>query len=113
MTQDWTEGSITYAARPTRSATATANVAALAADTVAEYDVTALVKNGTYNFSLVPDSTDGVSFNSRENSATTKRPQLVITTSAASGDRRADGAERVVCDCRFELADRSRLDGVH
>ena len=81
VTQDWTEGSITYAAWPTRAATATANVAALAADNVVEYDVTALVKNGTYNFSLVPDSTDGVSFNSRENSATTKRPQLVITTS--------------------------------
>ena len=86
VTQDWTEGSISYAARPTRAATATANVSALAADSVAEYDVTALVKNGTYNFSLVPDSTDGVSFNSRENSATTKRPQLVITTSSASGD---------------------------
>ena len=55
-------------------------MSALAGDSVAEYDVTALVKNGTYNFSLVPDSTDGVSFNSRENSATTKRPQLVITT---------------------------------
>jgi chitodextrinase len=80
VTQDWAEGSITYAARPARSATASANVAALAADTVVEYDVTTLVKNGTYNFSLVPDSTDGVSFNSRENSATTKRPQLVITT---------------------------------
>jgi hypothetical protein len=42
--------------------------------------VTDLVKNGTYNFNLVPDSTDGTSFNSRSNSATTKRPQLVITT---------------------------------
>ena len=40
----------------------------------------ALVQSGTYNFSLVPDSTDGISFNSSENTATTKRPQLVITT---------------------------------
>jgi hypothetical protein len=38
------------------------------------------VDNGTYNFSLVPDSTDGTSLNSRSNAATTKRPQLLVTT---------------------------------
>jgi hypothetical protein len=45
-----------------------------------EYDVTDLLKDGTYNFNLVPDSSDGTNFNSHSNSATTKRPLLILTT---------------------------------
>jgi len=86
VSTDWAEGTITWNNKPGRAATATANSGALAVDSLVEYDVTDLVKNATYNFSLVPDSTDGTSFNSRSNSATTKRPQLVVTTSSGSGD---------------------------
>jgi fibronectin type 3 domain-containing protein len=86
VSTDWAEGTITWNNKPGRAATATANSGALAVDSLVEYDVTDLVKNATYNFSLVPDSTDGTSFNSRSNSATTKRPQLVVMTSSGSGD---------------------------
>jgi hypothetical protein len=71
---------ITYATKPATETAVTANVGALGGDTLVEYDVTALVKGGTYNFSLVPDSSDSVSFNSSKNSATTKRPQFIIVT---------------------------------
>jgi fibronectin type 3 domain-containing protein len=85
VSTDWAEDTITWNNKPGRAATATANSGALAVDSLVEYDVTDLVKNATYNFSLVPDSTDGTSLNSRSNSATTKRPQLVVTTSSGSG----------------------------
>jgi chitodextrinase len=85
VSTDWAEGTITWNNKPGRAAAATDNVGALAVDSLVEYDVTDLVENGTYNFSLVPDSTDGTSFNSRSNSAATKRPQLVVTASSGSG----------------------------
>ena len=85
VSTDWAEGTITWNNKPGRAAAATDNVGALAVDSLVEYDVTDLVENGTYNFTLVPDSTDGTSFNSRSNSATTKRPQLVVTASSGSG----------------------------
>jgi fibronectin type 3 domain-containing protein len=80
VSSDWAEGTITWNTKPGRAATATANTGTLAVDAMVGYDVTDLVANGTYNFALVPDSSDGTSFNSRTNSATNKRPQLVVTT---------------------------------
>jgi Iron/zinc purple acid phosphatase-like protein C/Calcineurin-like phosphoesterase len=83
VSTDWAEGTITWNNKPGRAETATDNAGALAVDSMVEYDVTGLVASGIYNFSLVPDSTDGTSFNSSSNSATTKRPQLVVTTTTA------------------------------
>jgi chitodextrinase len=80
VSADWAEGTITWNNKPGRAEMATANSGALAVDSMVEYDVTGLVASGIYNFSLVPDSSDGTSFNSRSNSATTKRPQLVVNT---------------------------------
>ena len=77
----WTEKGLTWANRPSPQATALDNTGALSADTMVEYDVRAVVTaDGTYTFELLPDSSDGTSFNSREALDTAKRPQLVITT---------------------------------
>lgn len=76
----WTEAGLTYANRPPAAAIATANVGALTADMMVEYDVISLVGgNGTVGVALVPDSSDGTSFNSRQGSDARKRPQLVVT----------------------------------
>jgi chitodextrinase len=77
----WTEAGLTWNNRPTGGASVD-NAGALTADTMVEYNVTPLVTgNGTISLKLTPDSTDGTSFNSRQGSDSTKRPQLVITTS--------------------------------
>jgi hypothetical protein len=77
----WTEAGLTWNNRPTGGASVD-NAGALTADTMVEYNVTPLVTgNGTMSLKLTPDSTDGTSFNSRQGSDSTKRPQLVIATS--------------------------------
>jgi hypothetical protein len=77
----WTESGLTWSTRPAPQAAALDNRGPLAADTMVEYDVSTYVTgNGTYCLELVPDSSDGTSFNSREGADTTKRPQLVIRT---------------------------------
>ena len=79
----WGESTVNWNNRPAAASTPTANAGALAADTMVEYDVTSLVTaNGTYGFKLVPDSTDGTSFNSRQGTDPNKRPQLVVTTAS-------------------------------
>jgi hypothetical protein len=56
-------------------------VGAIGTNAWAEWDVTALVTaDGTYNFNLAQTSTDGVSYNSREASDATLRPELVVET---------------------------------
>jgi hypothetical protein len=56
---------------------AVANVGAISANGWAEYNVSALVTgNGVYDLVLLPDGTDGVTFNSREG---TTPPQLVLS----------------------------------
>ena len=58
------------------------NVGAFGTSTWVEYNVTSQVTgNGTYTFALVADSTDGVTFSSREG---TPPPQLVVITQSAS-----------------------------
>jgi hypothetical protein len=52
-------------------------VGAITADNWAEYDLTGVVTgNGSYDFVFLPDSTDGISFYSREG---TSPPQLLLT----------------------------------
>jgi acid phosphatase type 7 len=73
----WTETGITWNNRPAAVTGAISSLGAATANTWAEYDLTAYITgNGTYNFVLQPDSTDGVTFTSREGSAP---PQLVLT----------------------------------
>lgn len=76
----WVEsgtGSITWNNRPALLSGAYDNKASIATASWVEYDVTALVSaNGTYTFALIGDSTDGVTFSSREGSYA---PQLVLT----------------------------------
>ena len=74
----WTERGVTWDTRPTRTTAASDTKGAIAANSWVEWNVTPLVTGaGTYSFTLVGPSTDGVDFYSRE--ATASRPELVIT----------------------------------
>lgn len=74
----WTESELTWSNRPARSGGAIDELGSIASGSWAEYDVTTAVSgDGTYDFVLVTDSTDGVRFRSREETPT---PQLVITS---------------------------------
>lgn len=76
----WTEagtGGVTWNTQPTLLSGAVDNKGAIAANAWVEYDVTSLVTgNGTYTIALIADSSDGITFSSREGTAA---PQLVIT----------------------------------
>jgi len=73
----WTETGITWNNRPAPTTGAIADVGAIEVGVWAEYDVTTLVTgNGTYSFVLLPDSTSGVTFDSREGNSP---PELVLT----------------------------------
>ena len=75
----WTETGITWNNRPAPTSGAIANVDAVTASTWAEFNLTGYITgNGTYNFVFLPDSTDGVTFTSREG-AVGSQPQLVLT----------------------------------
>ncbi|MGH2944714.1 MAG: DUF7594 domain-containing protein [Solirubrobacteraceae bacterium] len=88
----WQESGITWNTRPAREAAALADLGTVTGSTWAELDVTARVTGeGTYDFALVPASSDGVDFASREAGATTQ-PELVVEMAdgapvvAAAGD---------------------------
>src|SRR5215207_3781777 len=76
----WTEsgtGGITWNTQPALLSGVVDNKGAFGTDTWVEYDVTSQVTgNGTYTFALIADSTDGITFSSREG---TTDPQLVVT----------------------------------
>lgn len=73
----WTETGIAWNNRPGRTSGAVDNKGSIGTNTWVEYNVTPLVQgNGTFNFVLAADSTDGISFSSRQGS---QPPQLVIT----------------------------------
>ncbi|MEZ4662548.1 MAG: DNRLRE domain-containing protein [Caldilineaceae bacterium] len=72
----WTETGIIWNNRPAATSGMIADVGAVTAGAWIEYDVTAAITgNGDYNFVLMPDSTNGVTFNSREGGSP---PQLVL-----------------------------------
>jgi hypothetical protein len=74
----WSETAINWNTRPARTSAATGDKGAIPVNTWVEYDVTAFVTgNGTYSFSLVTTSNDGIDFYNRE--AATLRPELVVT----------------------------------
>ncbi len=76
---DWTEsgsGGITWDTRPAHADQATDRLAVVASNTWIEFNVTAAIAgNGTYSFVLATDSTDGITFSSREGG---HPPQLVL-----------------------------------
>jgi hypothetical protein len=75
----WEEERLTWNTRPVRSGGPWADVGALTAGTWVEYDVTGAVHGSTeLNFALVPTSSDGADFVSREGRPE-QRPQLVVT----------------------------------
>src|SRR4030042_3369808 len=76
----WTETGITWNNRAVPTSGVKANVGSIVAKAWTEYDLTGVVtSDGTYDFILLPDSTDGATFYSREGSSP---PQLVLTIAA-------------------------------
>jgi uncharacterized protein YjiK len=72
----WTETGLTWNNRPAPTSGAVDDKGWIYTNTWAEYDVTALVTgDGTYSFMLATDTTDGVTFSSREGSSP---PELVV-----------------------------------
>ncbi len=79
----WGENAVTWSTQPTPGALV-ANVGAAPANGWTSYDVSSVVTgNGTYGFTLVPESSDGVVFSSREGA---HAPQLVLETTGGSTD---------------------------
>ena len=95
----WNEALVTWASRPARVGGIVASSGSIATGWY-EFDVTSAVSgDGSYSFTLVPTSSDGLDFSSREGSV---RPQLVVTflgddttppaTSITSGPSGASGS---------------------
>ena len=78
---NWSETGLTWANRLAKTTGELSRVGAVGDNTWVEYDVTAQVTaNGSFGFALVPTSTDGLLFYSRNNPCCAKpAPQLVIT----------------------------------
>ncbi len=80
----WTETGVNWNNRPAPIGTHTDDKASALAGAWIEYNVAPIVAgNGTYDVILVPDSTDGFNFNSREHA---NRPTLELTTSGGPPD---------------------------
>ncbi len=79
VTGSWQEASVTWDMRPAHDAPALADLGIVEGGAWAEFDVSSHVTaNGTYDFALVPASNDGANFYSREATATTRRPELIV-----------------------------------
>jgi acid phosphatase type 7 len=73
----WTETGVNYNTRPTRTTAKGDDKGAVPASAWVSFDVTPIVTgNGTYTFDLFTDSTDGMTFSSREG---TSKPELDVT----------------------------------
>ena len=80
----WTETTLTWATRPTRTGTAHADAASVPNNRYYEYDLTtAVTGNGPLSLALIPTSSDGLQAHSREG---TSPPQLVVTVIEAVPD---------------------------
>jgi hypothetical protein len=78
----WPETAITWNTRPSLGSTIVANVGATGTNGWVEYDVTSAVTgNGAYSFALVGESSDDVTFESRQGN---NRPELVLTLAAST-----------------------------
>ncbi|MEA2595849.1 MAG: acid phosphatase type 7 [Thermomicrobiales bacterium] len=82
----WTESTITWNNHPAPTGEMVSDLGVLTAGSWAEFDVTSLVRNGgTYTFVVVPMSSDGADFASRDDPTTGYRPHLVLNASGSSG----------------------------
>ena len=78
----WTETGITWSNRPARTSGPVDDRGAIAIGATAEWDVTPLVNgNGALGVVLAATSNDGANFASRENTTSSRRPQLIVTYS--------------------------------
>ncbi len=76
----WTETGINWSNRPARTSGPFDDKGAIAANSFVEWDVKPLVTgNGAVSIALAQTSADGTNFSSREDSTTTRRPQLIVT----------------------------------
>ena len=76
---NWTETGIIWNNRPAPTSGVIANIGSIVANSWTEFDLTSVITgDGTYDFVLLPDSTNGVTFTSREGTVNS-RPQLVLT----------------------------------
>ncbi len=79
----WTETGITWNNKPAAIGPAIADVGNATSDTWSEYDLTGdITGNGTYDFVLLPDGSDGIQYDSREGGSP---PQLVVTSGGGGG----------------------------
>jgi sugar lactone lactonase YvrE len=80
----WSETTITWNTKPSRTGALLADVAGVAKGTWVEWNVTGLVTgDGTYSFDVAADSSDGTDLNSRE--APANRPQLILDLTVPPG----------------------------
>jgi len=76
----WTEQGINWSNRPARTSGPHDDKGAIAAGAVTEWDVTPLVTgNGAVGITLAQNSADGANFAAREDPASSRRPQLIVT----------------------------------
>lgn len=73
----WSETGLTWETRPDRISGLLADQGAVSSGGYIEWDVTGVVTGaGTYSFAVIPDSSDGTDFSSRE--AASNRPELLL-----------------------------------
>jgi chitodextrinase len=78
----WTESTVNWSTRPTAASTVIDDREGIAANSPVEYNVKPLVSgDGTVTFGLLPASSDGMDFASREYADATKRPVLELLVS--------------------------------
>lgn len=86
MDGTWSETTLTWATKPAYAAPPFGTAVMVGADTLAGWDVTALVNAGVTNFALVSTASDGAHFRSKEE-PTGEGPRLVVelATGGAGG----------------------------
>ncbi len=91
----WAEADLTWTGRPLPTGSALASKKAIAGGSLVALNVKAAVTgNGVYAFVLLPGSSDGVEFTSREQ---TDPPMLVVTCGAPTGCLTVDCDDANVC----------------
>jgi hypothetical protein len=76
----WQEHSVTWNTRPSPMGAAIKDLAAVSTGWLSIDVTSAVTGNGTYSFLLIPTSTDGVDFSSKE---TSNQPQLIVLAGGA------------------------------
>lgn len=80
---NWAEATVTYKTKPAIMSQVLYDISQVSSGRYFEIDVSKIIKqNGDYSFIFKPDSSDGMDFYAREYKDATRRPSLVIATSA-------------------------------